>query len=240
MAYEFKDGRVIYYFADEALCDLKPKEYARMFDVDNIKAFGKDLKICGGRGQTLLYALGGEDLVFRHYRRGGLWGKLMGDKYSCFTGDCQRALLELELLDILYNDGLPVPKPKIARQVQSGLFVTNDIIIYQIKDSPDLSYVLKERSLSKSELANIGLTLKRFFKYDVVHTDLNVHNILLGPGGKISIIDFDKCKQTMLRSAHKMAMLQRLQRSFEKEKRLDPGFHYNSADFEIIKSRALS
>lgn len=239
MTYEIKDAHVSYFVCDSALEDAKPSELARYFDRALIYKEGTGISTAGGRGQTLLYTLDKRDLVLRHYLRGGLWGKMMGDRYSVFTGDSERALLELELLDILYRYGLPVPKPFIARQERQGAFLKNDIVIYRVPDSRDLFYILKERELTHQELAEIGRVLRRFFAHDVVHTDLNIHNILLSSTGKVSLIDFDRCRQTLLREAHKKAMLERLERSFAKEMRKDPKLHFKVGDFEVIKRHAL-
>ena len=198
MTYEIKDAHVSYFVCDSALEDAKPSELARYFDRALIYKEGTGISTAGGRGQTLLYTLDKRDLVLRHYLRGGLWGKMMGDRYSVFTGDSERALLELELLDILYRD-----------------------------------------ELTHQELAEIGRVLRRFFAHDVVHTDLNIHNILLSSTGKVSLIDFDRCRQTLLREAHKKAMLERLERSFAKEMRKDPKLHFKVGDFEVIKRHAL-
>ena len=108
-----------------------------------------------------------------------------------------------------------------------------------VPDSRDLFYILKERELTHQELAEIGRVLRRFFAHDVVHTDLNIHNILLSSTGKVSLIDFDRCRQTLLREAHKKAMLERLERSFAKEMRKDPKLHFKVGDFEVIKRHAL-
>lgn len=238
--HEISFGHVTWFFTDETLLYLDHSELEHYFDRVYIHKEGFNLKIAGGRGQTLLYSLHDKDLVLRHYYRGGLWGKLMGDKFWALTGDSERSLLELELLDLLYEDGLPVPKPFIARQERRGSFLHNDIVIYQIKESRDLSYILKERALTEQELVTIGKTLKRFFGYDVVHTDLNIHNILLNNEGEVFLIDFDKCRQTLLRQAHKDAMLSRLERSFNKEMRLNPQLHFKASDFALIKEHALS
>ena len=82
--------------------------------------------------------------------------------------------------------------------------------------------------------------VKRFFEHDVVHTDLNIHNIMLSESGEVYLIDFDKCRQTLLRQAHKDAMLSRLKRSFLKEKRKNPQLNFKEQDFSLIKKTALS
>ena len=233
-------GATAWYFVDESLLDLENEQLEQFFDREYIHKNACNLKECGGRGQTLLYSLQGSDLILRHYLRGGLWGKVMGDKYFALTGDSERAFLELELLDLLYEENLPVPKPFIARQQRSGAFLRNDIVLYQLKDSQDLFYLLQKRSLTQEELVKIGKTLKRFFEHDVVHTDLNIHNIMLSQSGEVYLIDFDKCRQTLLRQAHKDAMLSRLNRSFLKEKKKNPNLYFKESDFSLIKDMALS
>lgn len=216
-------------------------ELNRLFSLDFIKKNAAALSFKGGRGQTALFSLSGEDLVLRQYLRGGLWGKLMHDKFFIASHDAHRAFDEFILLGKLKAKGLPVPEPVAAKEEKSGLFLRNYIIIKQIKNCADLSYVIKNRHLSADEFIRIGSTLKRFFDEGVLHTDLNIRNILLDNKGDVYVIDFDKCKIIDLGRQDKEAMLARLLRSFNKEVRITANAAYfKESDFALLKEAALA
>lgn len=216
-------------------------ELNKLFSADFIKENADNLSFKGGRGQTALFSLHGEDLVLRQYLRGGLWGKLMHDKFFFIAHDAHRAFDEFALLRRLKDQGLPVPEPVAAKEEKIGLFLRNYIIIRQIKNCADLSYVIKNRHLSSNEFIKIGRTLKRFFAAGVLHTDLNIRNILLSDKGDVYVIDFDKCKMTALTRQDKEAMLARLLRSFKKEVRITQNAaHFKENDFALLKKAALA
>ena len=58
----------------------KSNYYASFFDRDSIQQDSKTIS-CSGRGQTLLFSKDRRDLVLRHYRRGGFFGKLVKDSF---------------------------------------------------------------------------------------------------------------------------------------------------------------
>lgn len=224
-----------------ALAYEKDFELKNLFSLEYIKKHASNLCFKGGRGQTALFSLDNQDLVLRRYLRGGLWGKLMGDKFYRFAGDAHRAVDELKLLDKLLALNLPVPEPVIAREEAKGLFLYNSIIIKQIKDSRDLSFIINHRALSQEEFLSIGETLNRFFAAGLLHTDLNIRNILIDKNGKVYLIDFDKCKLTSLSAADKEAMLSRLLRSFNKEvATASYKVFFKAEDFAILKQAALA
>ena len=76
-------------------------------------------------------------------------------------------------------------------------------------------------------------------KIGLVYNDLHFDNFIYD-GEKLYLIDFDKCRQTLLRQAHKDAMLSRLNRSFLKEKKKNPNLYFKESDFSLIKDMALS
>lgn len=233
-----KQGSRRWFFVEDDLLGSDPVFLDRFFDRSYIFNQARDIRTKKGRGSTVLYTLDSRDLVLRHYHRGGLWGILMKDRYFAASGGSQRALLEFKLLDYMFGQGLPVPRPFMARQEHKWAFVFNDIITYQIKDSEDLFAILKKRPLTEAEACSIGMTIACFFAHGVIHTDLNVHNIML-TRDQVYLIDFDKCYRTAIRQSHKEAMLSRLKRSFVKELQKDPAFYFREQDFNLIKKAAL-
>lgn len=160
-------------------------------------------------------------LVLRHYCRGGM-ARFFKDSFWRFDSWACRARLEFELCTELYRRGLPVPRPLIAREICGSFFITNDIVVEQIPGTRNIAEVLEqEEDITDSVRWSIGSTLAKFFAEGVWHSDLNIRNILVDEQDKCWIIDFDKCEiRNPLSDSDKVEMLERLERSFNKEKRL--------------------
>ena len=160
-------------------------------------------------------------LVLRHYCRGGM-ARFFKDSFWRFDSWACRARLEFELCTELYRRGLPVPRPLIAREICGSFFITNDIVVEQIPGTRNIAEVLEqEEDITDSLRWSIGSTLAKFFAEGVWHSDLNIRNILVDEQDKCWIIDFDKCEiRNPLSDSDKVEMLERLERSFNKEKRL--------------------
>jgi 3-deoxy-D-manno-octulosonic acid kinase len=229
------------FFINESLpLDQDFSFYESFFDRDSIER-SEGVTSRGGRGQTLLFKKDGRDLVLRHYKRGGVFGKLVSDSFFLFEPHSHRAYDEFTLLNKMLEMSLPVPKPVIAREIKSGFGIVQDIVIERLNGYTDLSYVIAQRHLSSEEFISIGQTIKSFFDNNILHTDLNIRNILLGQNGGVSVIDFDKCFHVELTSSDKEEMINRLLRSFRKElaRNSEKNVNFNESDFELLKREAL-
>ena len=145
-------------------------------------------------------------------------------------------LLKLKALN------LPVPTPIIARQETNLISVKQQIVIERLVGFNDLSYVLSNRNLSEEEYLQIGKCIKKFFEAGVLHTDLNIRNILINDKLEVYVIDFDKCfLLEKLSDNKKQSMLDRLKRSFNKEllKKLDCQSEFNEEYFNKLCNEAL-
>jgi len=183
-----------------------------------------------GRGTTWFVRDGDHPLVLRHYRRGGLIGKFIADRFL-FTGTHRsRAMAEFSLLHQMREAGLPVPAPVAAQLQRSGLFYRADLIISHIANSADLVCLLKKKNLSEPQWQKIGAVIRQFHDAGIDHTDLNAHNILLDDQETVWLIDFDKCRQRN-DGIWKQKNLQRLLRSLRKEKNLNPALHWQESDW---------
>lgn len=215
---------------------MSPDELTSLFDQKLALSSGGQK--AGGRGQAIIFRRGGREYVLRHYFRGGLWGKLSRDLFTSFMPHSHRAFDELNLLLSMYNEGLPVPQP-IASRETGCLFIRQDIVVERVL-AKDLSKIISTRYLTKDEMIRLGSTLRRFFDAGVMHTDLNIRNILLSESGKFYLIDFDKCFRKHMGYEQRNNVLSRLKRSFLKEKRNSPGkTYYNDTDFALIESNAI-
>lgn len=187
-----------------------------------------------GRGTTYFFKYNHNEYVLRHYRRGGLIGKVLSDQYL-YTGiEQSRAWQEFKLLQHMRKLGLACPKPVAARVVRSGFYYQADIISTKIPQARDLYQILLKDRIAIEILQKIGVTIAEFHRQKIYHHDLNIHNIMLDKSQKVWLIDFDKCA---IRNGNdwKEANMKRLKRSFEKEQRLD-NIYWNESDWQILLS----
>lgn len=187
-----------------------------------------------GRGTTWFVALDKMDAALRHYRRGGLFGKLVKDHYL-FTGwEKTRSYQEFQLLNTLIEAGVNVPKPIAAKAVKRTFCYQADLLSEKIPNARDLVAILQEQSLPKEIYQKIGNEIRKMHAAQVNHTDLNIHNILIDDNDKVWIIDFDKCYQQK-GDDWKQGNWNRLKRSFIKEvgKR---NIHWNEEEWTNLES----
>lgn len=169
-----------------------------------------------GRGTTWFVALDNIDAALRHYRRGGLFGKIIKDHYI-FTGwEKTRSYQEFQLLNTLIKAGVNVPAPIAARSIKRTFCYQADLLSQKIPNAQDLVAILQEKPLSKEIYQKIGNEIRKMHAAQVNHTDLNIHNILIDDKDKVWIIDFDKCHQQK-GDEWKQSNWDRLKRSFIKE-----------------------
>ncbi|MGF1778456.1 3-deoxy-D-manno-octulosonic acid kinase [Vibrio nomapromontoriensis] len=203
----------ITYWFDEALLQ-EPVE--QVFSPEFWQSQNKVIGSAQGRGTTWFVQTQTGEAALRHYRRGGLFGKLVKDQYW-FTGwEKTRSFQEFQLLNTLIEAGVNVPKPMAARAVKVGPYYRADLLSKKIANARDLVAILQDRPLPKETYQKIGAEIRKMHDAQVNHTDLNIHNILIDDQDKVWIIDFDKC---CLESGDDWKELNyaRLKRSFEKE-----------------------
>jgi len=187
-----------------------------------------------GRGITWFVGHQDDEWVLRHYNRGGLVEKLLKDKYLFSNTKNTRCYQELLLLEKMFSQGLPVPKPIAARVIRQGLFYQADLIIEKIPHSQDLVHKLQVTSLLESEWHAVGAMIAKFHEAGFYHSDLNSHNILIDDKHQFWLIDFDKCDHRPAEVSWQQANLDRLHRSFEKEKGLHPTFYFEKQNWDWL------
>ena len=187
-----------------------------------------------GRGTTYFFKHNQNEYVLRHYRRGGLIGKILSDQYLFTSLEQSRAWQEFTLLLHMRTLDLACPTPIAAMLIRNGLYYQADIISAKIPNAQDLHQILLDESLSAAVWQKIGQAIAEFHNQQIYHHDLNIHNIMLDNEQKAWLIDFDKCA---VKSGYewKKANLQRLKRSFEKEQRLHK-IHWQTADWQELLS----
>jgi 3-deoxy-D-manno-octulosonic acid kinase len=187
-----------------------------------------------GRGTTYFFHYQEQDYVLRHYRRGGLIGKILKDRYLFSTVQHTRPWQELHLLTHMKSIGLPCPTPVGAKIQRHLLSYRADLITLRIPQAQDLHHHLQSSPLTKEIWQKIGRTIKRFHHAQIYHHDLNVRNIMLDDQDNIWLIDFDKCA---IRKGEqwKNENLSRLRRSFDKEKaRTSDEFYFDQTQWTYL------
>jgi 3-deoxy-D-manno-octulosonic acid kinase len=218
----YQNDNSVIWFDDEWISDPTPA----IFDANYWQSQNRVVGSAKGRGTTWFVQLEGMQVegiqidgmqaALRHYRRGGLFGKLVNDHYWFAGWEQTRSAQEFRLLQRLIDAGVNVPRPIAARAVKSGLTYQADLLSERIPNARDLVSILQEKPLPSAMYQKIGQEIAKMHKANVNHTDLNIHNILIDDQDKVWIIDFDKCRQETSVD-WKKRNLERLRRSFVKE-----------------------
>lgn len=180
----------------------------------------KNGKVTGsatGRGTTWFIQTERLEAALRHYRRGGLFGKVVADQYWFKSWSQTRSYQEYLLLSLLREAEVNVPRPIAARAVKNGCIYRADLLSEKISGASDLVDILKNTALDEETYVAIGAMIRRMHNAQVNHTDLNIHNILIDQDHQIWLIDFDKCA-VREEGGWKQNNLDRLRRSFLKER----------------------
>ena len=235
MTQSYQQGNSMVWFDDEIITD--PSQ--ALFDAQYWQEQDKVVGSATGRGTTWFVQLENMQAALRHYRRGGLFGKIVKDHYW-FTGwEQTRSAQEFKLLQNLIDAGVNVPRPIAARAVKSGFTYQADLLSERIPNAKDLVSILLEKPLSEAMYQKVGQEIAKMHRANVNHTDLNIHNILIDDQDKVWIIDFDKCAQQP-DGEWKQGNLVRLKRSFLKELNKRQ-IHWQESDFAVLeKAYSLS
>ncbi|WP_031218800.1 3-deoxy-D-manno-octulosonic acid kinase [Halomonas sp. PBN3] len=207
----------ILYDAD-SLCDAgaAPQIGPSLLDPAWWQARGRVTGEAPGRGASLFLNAGnGEEWVLRPYRRGGLVARLSERRYLWTGLERTRAFRELRLTAELLDQGLPVPRPVAAGVTRHGLTYEATLITVRLPGARALASLLKNGQADDALLQRVGATIRRFHDAGLDHVDLNVRNLLVDDGGKVWLIDLDRCRLRP-HGAWKARNLERLGRSLEK------------------------
>ncbi|MCE0493746.1 3-deoxy-D-manno-octulosonic acid kinase [Vibrio salinus] len=216
---------------DEALLNASPEN---CFDPEYWQEQGKIVGNAKGRGTTWFIQLNDIQGALRHYRRGGLFGRLVSDHYFFSGWEQTRSYQEFQILNHLKQSGVNVPRPVAARAIKKHVCYQADLLTERVPDARDLVSVLQEKPLSDAMYQKIGKEIRKMHDAQVNHTDLNIHNILIDNQEKVWIIDFDKCfcmrkNNTLWKDNN----LKRLHRSFAKEL-VKSNIHFNRLAWEKL------
>jgi 3-deoxy-D-manno-octulosonic acid kinase len=192
-----------------------PQVDGRWFAPEHWRGLGALRAQAGGRGGVAVIDTPAGECVLRHYRRGGMVARLMGDRYLWTGAARTRGFAEFRLLAEIARLGLPGPRPVAARYLRRGLHYTADLITARIADAVTLAECLATGRLDDALAALAGTLVARFHRAGVWHADLNAHNVLVAPGG-LYLIDFDRGALRAPAEGWRQANLLRLRRSLLK------------------------
>lgn len=169
----------------------------------------------GGRGAAWFVGSGSQQAVLRHYRRGGVFARLLGDWYLWHGAERTRSFAEFNLLAEMAAQGLPVPAPLAARYQRDGAGYRADILIERVAGAVPLAALLRN-DLVSAPWEQVGATIALFHRAGIDHADLNVNNVLVDGLGNIWLIDFDRSRRRQPGRHWRYANLRRLRRSINK------------------------
>ncbi len=186
-----------------------------------------------GRAEAVFFNREGLDLVLKHYFRGGMVARFMGDRYLGRKPENSRSFREWELLHKMQAMDLPVPVPVIASVTQSGWFYRADLVMQRIKGEP-MADLLMHDVLEAQTWQAVGRCIKKFHNQNVYHADLNARNILVDEDNKIHLIDFDKSCFRYLGDSWKLSNIARLKRSMLKFQKNTSVFNFREQDWKFL------
>lgn len=148
-------------------------------------------------------------ILVRTPTRGGIWSFL---GWRHFT--IGRVRRELEALKIAAEARLQVPE-LLAYQVRGGLFKKITCVYGVLEGALTFDEALSRRSASSrwDLLGRVAAEIRKLHFAGLRHGDLNVRNILVGPGDRVSFVDFDGAYRA---SGSGFSEVARLCRSIEK------------------------
>ena len=186
-----------------------------------------------GRGSAWFIDAPFGPVVLRQYLRGGWIAKFNRQSYFYTTTSRSRPFREYHLLAVLYQKGLPVPRPVAAMCEHHGLISTGAIMTARIASVKTLADMLPGNDgLSGPDICvweNVGKCIRRFHDEGVWHADLNARNILLDAESEVFLIDFDRARYTPGTKVKGAAYLYRLRRSIAKFWGSDKFYSMNTA-----------
>lgn len=169
----------------------------------------------GGRGGIVFAHTPFGDWALRHYRRGGLLARAMGDRYLWNGAEHTRSFAEFRLLHGLVERGFDVSRPVAARFARRGTHYRADLITRFIPEASTLSWRVLHEGIDSATARRVGEAIARLHAAGVYHADLNAHNVLIDER-KVWLIDFDRGELRTPQATWQQANLARLKRSLVK------------------------
>ena len=195
--------------------DLVPDPSVSLFEPQHWAARDELTAADAGRGSAWFIGPAAQPWVLRHYRRGGLPGKLIRDHYWHNSNALSRPWREFRISARLFSQGLPVPRPVAACLTRHGLTDTGALITCRIPKARSLGDRLCDGDMDEAAWQAVGTVVGQFHAEQVWHADLNVANLLCEAQDHWHLIDLDRAR---IRAGRYWAAgnLKRLRRSVDK------------------------
>lgn len=187
----------------------------------------------GGRGNTMYVGNVPRQFVWRHFRRGGLFGKIVRDRYWWTGEDNTRSFAEWRLLAKLANNGLRVPRPAAARYRRFGPTYTADIITVRIPEVRPLSRYITDAARDDEFWRATGGSIYEFHSAGVYHADMNAYNLQIDADGRLWMLDFDRGRLRRP-GPWQQRTLGRLHRSLVKVSSMDPRVRFDRTNWDAL------
>ncbi len=205
---------------------------ADWFSADHWQSRNELVGTASGRGTVWFIKNTHGSFVLRKYRRGGFIAKFIKYRFLFEGWQKARPFQELSLLESMFQQGLPVPKP-IAGMITKQHGFYEALLLTATLDNTNELFELIQKS-HPIDWHNVGRTIKNFHQSGFFHSDLNCHNILIDDTGKVWLIDFDKCDHRTPSPDWQENNLQRLLRSLNKEQQKHSAFHFTEAHWALL------
>lgn len=181
-----------------------------LFDPD---AYGAQARPVGegGRQSAWFVRLGQDEAVLRHYRRGGLVGRVVRQSYLWLGEERTRPFAEFRVMSMLRAQGLRVPRPLAAAYWRCGAVYRGALLTARIPAAQPLASAIDEPVAQA-----VGEAIAGLHQAGVWHADLNAYNILLDAERRVWLIDFDRARAGGLTNGQRQGNLRRLRRSLVK------------------------
>ena len=151
----------------------------------------KTNSVLGGRSSVSYHRI--EDLgpvVVKHYKRGGLWGRLVRRRYLKWGKS--RSRLEFELLLKARDLGINVPEPLLYAH-RGRLIYRAWLVTREIKQPQSLARLsLNDEKRTRQVMASVIDQISRLIDHGIWHVDLHPGNVVIDQNGRVFLLDFDK------------------------------------------------
>ena len=151
----------------------------------------KTNSVLGGRSSVSYHRI--EDLgpvVVKHYKRGGLWGRLVRRRYLKWGKS--RSQLEFELLLKARDLGINVPEPLLYAN-RGRLIYRAWLVTREIKQPQSLARLsLNDEKRTRQVMASVIDQISRLIDHGIWHVDLHPGNVVIDQNDRVFLLDFDK------------------------------------------------
>ncbi|MEP6940930.1 MAG: 3-deoxy-D-manno-octulosonic acid kinase [Rudaea sp.] len=206
------DGAILF---DAQAVAQAPRFANEWFAPDYWHARGSAQSGGGGRGGITYARSAFGEWALRHYRRGGMVARFMGERYLWTGAERTRGFSEYRLLAALFARGLNVPRPVAARYRRRGAYYQADLITRVIPEAWPLAQRLAHEGIDSTLARRVGAGLAPLHAAGAYHADLNAGNVLIDPR-EVWLIDFDRGELRTPQRGWQQENLARLRRSLVK------------------------